>query len=394
MDSFLIDGYNLGFRCYYAMPDLSRSDGFPTGALHAFFASLLKLASMDTPHATSVFFDKGGSARHLEIFPEYKANRAETPESFRRQVPHMKYLCEIFGFTPVECEGVEADDNKKSKADFALWFTKSKFDNQELKWDSPWGVGYPGWHIECSCISMKHNGEYLDIHCGGIDNAFPHHTNEIAQSEAYLGHSWCPWWFHVHHLNTESGKMSKSKGERLTVSRLIERGYDPIVYRFFVLQSHYRKTLVFSYENLDNAKTAYEKLIGKISSLLGAGGQPDAARLEGLRSMFTEALDNDLNTSLGITALYDVLKSDADAATKLALVSDFDRVLSLDLIENAKRAAGQDSSLPDEIASLLEQRSAARKAKDFAKADELRAKIQELGYTVEETRQGTVVRKK
>ena len=291
-------------------------------------------------------------------------------------------------------EGVEADGNKKNKADFALWFTKAKFDNQELKWDSPWGVGYPGWHIECSCISMKHNGEYLDIHCGGIDNAFPHHTNEIAQSEAYLGHSWCPWWFHVHHLNTESGKMSKSKGERLTVSRLIERGYDPIVYRFFVLQSHYRKTLGFSYENLDNAKTAYEKLIGKISSLLGAGGQPDAARLEGLRSMFTEALDNDLNTSLGITALYDVLKSDADAATKLALVSDFDRVLSLDLIENAKRAAGQDSSLPDEIASLLEQRSAARKAKDFAKADELRAKIQELGYTVEETRQGTVVRKK
>ena len=291
-------------------------------------------------------------------------------------------------------EGVEADGNKKNKADFALWFTKSKFDNQELKWDSPWGVGYPGWHIECSCISMKHNGEYLDIHCGGIDNAFPHHTNEIAQSEAYLGHSWCPWWFHVHHLNTESGKMSKSKGERLTVSRLIERGYDPIVYRFFVLQSHYRKTLVFSYENLDNAKTAYEKLIGKISSLLGAGGQPDVARLEGLRSMFTEALDNDLNTSLGLTAPSDVLKSAADAATTPALVIDFDRVLSLDLIENAKRATSQDSSLTDAIASISEQRSAARKAKDFAKAEELRAKIQELGYNVEETRQGTVVRKK
>ena len=122
-------------------------------------------------------------------------------------------------------EGVEEDENKRNKADFVLWFTKSKFDDQELKWDSPWGVGYPGWHIECSCISMKNLGEYLDIHCGGIDNAFPHHTNEIAQSEAYLGHKWCNYWFHVLHLNTNSGKMSKSKGEFLTVSLLEEKGY-------------------------------------------------------------------------------------------------------------------------------------------------------------------------
>ena len=126
-------------------------------------------------------------------------------------------------------EGVEADDNKRNKTDFVLWFTKSKFDSQELKWDSPWGVGYPGWHIECSCISMRNNGEYLDLHCGGIDNAFPHHTNEIAQSEAYLGHSWCKQWFHVHHLNSETGKMSKSKGEFLTVSLLEEKGYDPLL---------------------------------------------------------------------------------------------------------------------------------------------------------------------
>ena len=164
-------------------------------------------------------------------------------------------------------EGVEEDGNKRNKADFVLWFTKSKFDAQELKWDSPWGVGYPGWHIECSCISMKYLGEYLDIHCGGIDNAFPHHTNEIAQSEAYLGHKWCNYWFHVLHLNTTSGKMSKSKGEFLTLSLLAEKGYDPMVYRFFCLQSHYRKSLVFSYENMDNAKTAYHKLIAKIAAL-------------------------------------------------------------------------------------------------------------------------------
>ena len=140
-------------------------------------------------------------------------------------------------------------------------YTKSKFDSQELKWESPWGVGYPGWHIECSCISYKHCGEYLDIHCGGIDNAFPHHTNEIAQSEAFLGHKWCPYWFHVLHLNDARGKMSKSKGGFLTVSLLEEKGYNPLVYRMFCLQSHYRKPLTFSYDNLDNTATAYNKLV-------------------------------------------------------------------------------------------------------------------------------------
>ena len=150
-------------------------------------------------------------------------------------------------------EGVEEDTNKRNKNDFVLWFTKSKFEDQALKWDSPWGVGYPGWHIECSGISLKFNGEYLDLHCGGVDNAFPHHTNEIAQSESYLGHPWCQQWFHVHHLNTSDGKMSKSKGEFLTVSLLEEKGYDPLAYRYFCLQSHYRKALVFTWENLDNA---------------------------------------------------------------------------------------------------------------------------------------------
>ena len=164
-------------------------------------------------------------------------------------------------------EGVEGDDNKKNKADFVLWFTKSKFDDQELKWDSPWGIGYPGWHIECSGISMKYLGEYLDIHCGGIDNQFPHHTNEIAQSEAYIGHKWCNYWFHVYHLNTNSGKMSKSSGEFLTVSLLESKGYDPLVYRYFCLQSHYRKSLVFSYENLDNAAIAYNKLVARLAQL-------------------------------------------------------------------------------------------------------------------------------
>ncbi|MBQ7397966.1 MAG: cysteine--tRNA ligase, partial [Clostridia bacterium] len=221
-------------------------------------------------------------------------------------------------------EGVEADNNKKNKNDFVLWFTKSKFEDQALKWDSPWGVGYPGWHIECSCISMKHLGETLDIHCGGIDNAFPHHTNEIAQSEAYLGHKWCNYWFHVLHLNTNSGKMSKSTGEFLTVSLLESKGYDPMVYRLFCLQSHYRKNLVFSYENMDNAKVSYDKMIARIATLK-EGGEVDEAAFAELKKGFTDALDNDLNTSLAITAVYNVLKAKCSDATKLALLADFDR---------------------------------------------------------------------
>lgn len=293
-------------------------------------------------------------------------------------------------------EGVEEDSNKRSKADFVLWFTKSKFDDQELKWDSPWGVGYPGWHIECSCISMKHLGEYLDIHCGGIDNAFPHHTNEIAQSEAYTGHKWCNYWFHVHHLNTNSGKMSKSKGEFLTVSLLESKGYSPMIYRFFCLLSHYRKSLVFSYENLDNAKAAYNKLISRIAALMPEKkGDIDKAEFERLRAGFISAMDDDLNTSNAITALYDVVKSEADAATKLALIEDFDKVLSLGLTEAAQRfAAADDEELPVEIVKLAEQRKQARKSKDFALADSLRDKIVSLGYIVEETRQGTRITRK
>ncbi len=295
-------------------------------------------------------------------------------------------------------DGVDEDGNKRNKADFVLWFTKSKFDDQELKWDSPWGIGYPGWHIECSCISMKHLGEYLDLHCGGIDNAFPHHTNEIAQSEAYIGHKWCNYWFHVHHLNTTGGKMSKSKGEFLTVSLLKEKGYDPIVYRFFCLQSHYRKSLVFSYENLDNAAGAYEKLVSRIARLLAEPkSEIDNAAYETLMNGFRAALDNDLNTSLSVTALYDVLKADTNASTKLALIAEFDKVLSIDLIAHAEKAAQKENDsadIPAEVAELVEQRREARKAKDFALADSLRDRIAEMGYIIEETRQGTKITKK
>lgn len=297
-------------------------------------------------------------------------------------------------------EGVFEDENKKNKADFVLWFTKSKFDDQELKWDSPWGVGYPGWHIECSAISIKHLGEYCDIHCGGIDNAFPHHTNEIAQSEAYLGHEWCNQWFHVLHLNDETGKMSKSKGEFLTVSLLEDKGYNPVVYRFFCLQSHYRKTLTFSFEALDNATVAYNKLIAKIAALKADDSQQtDEAALEALREKFNKAMCNDLNTSLAITALYDVLKYKTNDKTKLLLLDEFDQVLSLDLLKAAaevKKKAEEEAvkkleGVDPEILALVEERTAAKKAKNFARADEIRDMLKERGITLKDTPQGVEI---
>ena len=301
-------------------------------------------------------------------------------------------------------DGVEEDTNKRNKNDFVLWFTQSKFEDQALKWESPWGTGYPGWHIECSCISMKHLGEDLDIHCGGIDNAFPHHTNEIAQSEAYLGHKWCNYWMHVYHLNAADGKMSKSKGEFLTVSLLEEKGYDPLCYRFFCLQSHYRKNLVFSWENLDNAAGAYQKLIARIAALRPGEGAVDEAVFAGQKQRFSAALGNDLNTSLGITALYDVLKAPANDATKLALLEDFDRVLGLRLLEKAQRKREADAKAaasahsPEgiritgegdpQVDALVLERAKAKKAKDFARADALREQLKGMGIEVVDTKEG------
>ena len=296
-------------------------------------------------------------------------------------------------------ESVEADGNKRNKADFVLWFTKSKFEDQELKWDSPWGIGYPGWHIECSCIASKHLGEYLDIHCGGIDNAFPHHTNEIAQSESTFGHEWCKYWFHVHHLNTTGGKMSKSKGEFLTVSLLEERGFDPLVYRFFCMQSHYRKNLVFSWENLENARTAYNKVLSKVAALKDNGAAVDTAAFEAGKKKFCDALDNDLNTALAVTALYDVFKLKTNDETKLALIRDFERVLDLGLIDAAQSLKEKDgekdvsADVSPELLAYINERIEARKNakanKNYAEADAIRAELLEKGITLVDTKDGT-----
>lgn len=291
-------------------------------------------------------------------------------------------------------DDVEEDVNKKNKNDFVLWFTKSKFEDQALKWDSPWGTGYPGWHIECSCISMKHLGGYMDIHCGGVDNIFPHHTNEIAQSESYLGHKWCNYWFHVNHLNDKAGKMSKSKGGFLTVSLLEEQGYDPLVYRMFCLQSHYRKPLEFSYEVLDNMTAAYQKLAKRIGDLK-PDGKLDKKEYDRYRQKFEDALCDDLNTSMALTVIYDLLKADISDKTKYELIRDLDGVLSLDLLHAAEKLAASgagsvDGELESFINEKIAERAAAKKAKDFAKADEIRAQLLERGVSIKDTREGVV----
>lgn len=281
-------------------------------------------------------------------------------------------------------EDVEIDTYKKNKTDFVLWFTKSKFDSQELKWDSPWGLGYPGWHIECSVISLKYLGENLDIHCGGVDNIFPHHTNEIAQSEAYLGHKWCNYWFHSEHLNDSTGKMSKSKGEFLTVSLLEEKGYDPIIYRFFCLQSHYRKQLLFTYDNLDIARNAYNKLVSRINQLKEDGDIVDY-QIEKYKNLFKEALENDLNTANALTVLYDVLKSGLNDSSKIYLIKDFDRVLSLNLFEKKEI----DDNLKFYIEDMIEKRNQAKANKNYDLADEIRNQLQNEGIILKDTRLGT-----
>ena len=369
-DAFFDDCRKLNIRT----PDVVEP---ATNCIDEYIKIISKL--MDTGYAYfaggNVYFDTGKLERYY-IFNDFNAE--DLAEGVR--------------------EGVEADANKRNKNDFVLWFTKSKFEDQALKWDSPWGVGYPGWHIECSGISMKHLGENIDIHCGGIDNAFPHHTNEIAQSEAYLGHPWVKYWMHVLHLNTTSGKMSKSSGEFLTVSLLEQKGYDPLAYRFFCLQSHYRKSLVFTWENLDNAQGAYNKLIARVAALKPEDGEIDEAAFSELDAKFRAAMDNDLNSSLAVTALYDVLKAKTNDATKLKAIGAFDTVLGLSLLEKAavkreelKRqqvVAGEFTIVSEsgeedrEVEARIRARQDAKKAKNFAEADRIRDELKAAGIEV------------
>ena len=279
---------------------------------------------------------------------------------------------------------VEEDTNKKNKTDFVLWFTKSKFEDQELKWDSPWGYGYPGWHIECSGISLKYLGEYIDIHCGGVDNIFPHHTNEIAQSESYIGHNWCKYWVHGEHLNDTEGKMSKSKGKTLTVSYLEELGFNPLSYRFMVLGSHYRKQLPFSFESLKGAENAYKKLKAKVLNLKDNEDINLDIKNEYINK-FKECISDDLNTANALTLIYDVLKIDTNDTTKKAIIKSFDEVLSLDLTKEEKKEIDKAY-----IKEMITKRNDAKKNKDYSLADSIRSELLNKGIVLKDTREGTI----
>ena len=283
-------------------------------------------------------------------------------------------------------DGVEEDSNKRNQSDFALWFTTSKFENHELLWDSPWGKGYPGWHIECSGISIKYLGEHLDIHGGGVDNIFPHHTNEIAQSEAYLGHKWCNYWFHNEHLLDQTGKMSKSKGAILTVTKLKENGFDPLAFRFMCLNSHYRKQLVFSYDALTQAESTLKKLRNKIKSLSDSG-ELDRNLYKIYNNKFILEISNDLNTANAITVIYELLKdSYVSDKTKISLITSFDEVLSLNLISNEEENLENDAYIKEKIA----ERNEAKKNKNYVLADEIRDNLLKEGIKLIDTREGTI----
>ena len=286
-------------------------------------------------------------------------------------------------------DGVEYDNNKRNQADFALWFTKSKFDDQDLKWDSPFGVGYPGWHIECSGISIKYLGEHLDIHGGGVDNIFPHHTNEIAQSEAYLGHKWCNYWFHNEHLMDDSGKMSKSKGAILSVSRLIEEGYNPLAFKLMCLMSNYRKQLVFSYDILKQVEGAYNKLKNRILAINDIG-ELDTTKFDYYTDKFKEELSNDLNTANGVTLIYDLLKDDSvNGHTKIEIINDFDKVFSLDL---TKKTLNTSIDMDKYIKDKIEERRIAKMNKNYELSDSIRDELLDKGIILTDTRDGTTYR--
>lgn len=289
---------------------------------------------------------------------------------------------------------VDVDTNKKNPRDFVLWFTKSKFENQVMIWPSPWGDGYPGWHIECSAMSMKYLGDSFDIHCGGIDHVPVHHTNEIAQSEAATGKEWVKYWVHGEFLLDETGKMSKSKGEFLTLPLLVENGYHPLDYRFFNLGAHYRSQLIFSWEALDGAKNGRRKLMNLIGRIKDEATNSQEAlnpKADDYVKQFYTFIGNDLNTPRALATMWSMLQDKAlEANQKLLAVQQMDKVLALDLLADSIKA---EEVVDQEILKLIEQRSEAKANKNYTLADNLRAIVEKAGYKVIDTVDGTKVEK-
>ncbi|PKK92193.1 MAG: cysteine--tRNA ligase [Candidatus Wallbacteria bacterium HGW-Wallbacteria-1] len=300
---------------------------------------------------------------------------------------------------------IEVDQAKRNPHDFVLWFTNSKFDNQTMQWESPWGRGFPGWHIECSAMSMKYLGESFDIHCGGIDHIPIHHTNEIAQSEGATGKTWVNYWIHGEFLVMDKGKMAKSAGNFLTLQTLIDNGYSPLDYRFLCLGAHYRAQLSFSWEALKSAAQARASLNRKVMELArraSALPEDSSESLEKLCPDFLEAINDDLNTPRGLSALNGLIrKAGSDISASLALQTIFamDNVLGLGLRDVASTGLAQfdeiseDSApLPSEVAQLAEERIRARADKNWKESDILRDRIKNLGYSVVDSKQGQLVK--
>ncbi len=290
-------------------------------------------------------------------------------------------------------EDVTVDDNKKNPKDFVLWFTNSKFGEQQMMWDSPWGRGYPGWHIECSAMSMKYLGESFDIHCGGIDAIPVHHTNEIAQSEAATNKKWVNYWIHGEFLLDETGKMSKSKGDFLTLSLLKNKGYDPMDYRYFVLGGHYRSQLRFNFDNLDTARKNRLSIVSKIQDYLDNGAKKIDLLTEEVTSLqreFDDCINNNLNMPMALAVLFKTLKSDLDDSSKYSLLLYYDEVFGLRFDEIEKRV----DDIPENVKALVQERIDAKKNKDFNKADMIRDEINQLGYILKDTPKGPILSKK
>jgi cysteinyl-tRNA synthetase len=287
---------------------------------------------------------------------------------------------------------VDADAGKKNPRDFVLWFTQSKFGEQAMTWDSPWGRGYPGWHVECSAMGIHHLGERFDIHCGGIDHVKVHHTNEIAQSEGALGHKWVNYWVHNEFLLLSKEKMSKSSGEFLTLQVLIDKGYNPLDYRYFCFGAHYRSALTFTWEALDAARNARRNLNERVLEWKAAGpASSPGPEAQALLKAWQDALENDLATPLALAALWALVKDAAiPAAQKLGAVLVMDQVLGLGLTGLEAEAA---AAVPPQVSALAEARTLARKAKEWKRSDEIRDELKALGWAVEDTAAGPVLKK-
>lgn len=287
---------------------------------------------------------------------------------------------------------VDVDSNKKNYADFALWFTESKFENQAMLWDSPWGRGYPGWHIECSAMSMKYLGEQFDIHCGGIDHIPVHHTNEIAQSEALTGKKWVKYWVHGEFLVLDKGKMSKSGGSFITLQTLLDKGYEPLDYRYFCLGAHYRTQLQFSYDSLDQAKSARKSIEKKIINLLKEAKMPcrDISNQDilSLLNQFYEDLFDDMNMPRALSRLHALFKIEADSNEKLAAIYQMDKIFGLGF-DTITLDTTSSATLSNEAQALFDARVVARKEKNYGESDRLRDELLKMGIAVKDGPDGS-----